>query len=101
MTQLETNAVGKANSCENRGGFELTCLKITRPSASYLLAMKCLACRTGLPGYPGDIEDIRFLIKKMDIRDLEQIEEHIARFYPFEALTTAARGIIEKLLSRA
>src|SRR6266699_1840762 len=37
-------------------------LKITRPSASYLLAMKCLAARSALPGYPGDVEDIRFLI---------------------------------------
>src|SRR5438552_1003909 len=26
-------------------------LKITRASASYLLAMKCLACRSPLPGY--------------------------------------------------
>src|SRR5262245_42626810 len=34
-------------------------LKIGRPSASYLLAMKCLACRSALPGYSGDLEDIR------------------------------------------
>src|SRR5882762_6350290 len=61
-------------------------LKITRASASYLLAMKCLACRSPLPGYSGDVEDIRFLISKMGVRTLEQIDEHIARFYPQEAL---------------
>ena len=43
-------------------------LKIVRASASYLLAMKCLACRPGLPGYPGDMKDIQFLITKMNIR---------------------------------
>lgn len=75
-------------------------LKITRPSASYLLAMKCLACRSGLPGYPGDIEDIRFLIRKMEIRTPGQVEEHIARFYPYDALTPQARAIIGGLLSK-
>jgi hypothetical protein len=73
-------------------------LKITRASASYLLAMKCLACRSALPGYAGDIEDIRFLISKMGIRTLEQIDEHIARFYPHEALTLESRRVIAQLL---
>jgi hypothetical protein len=73
-------------------------LKITRPSASYLLVMKCLACRPRLPGYPGDLEDIRFLIRKMNIRSLVQIEEHLQRFYPYEALTTQARALIQGLL---
>jgi hypothetical protein len=73
-------------------------LKITRASASYLLAMKCLACRSPLPGYSGDIEDIRFLISKMGVRSLEEIDEHIARFYPQEALSREARRIISQLL---
>jgi hypothetical protein len=73
-------------------------LKIARPSASYLLAMKCLACRSALPGYSGDLEDIRFLVAKMGIRALDQIDEHIARFYPHEALTTESRRIISQFL---
>jgi len=73
-------------------------LKITRPSASYLLAMKCLACRSALPGYPGDIEDLRFLIRKMEIRSLPQVEELVGRFYPYDALTPQA--LIEGLPSR-
>lgn len=75
-------------------------LKITRASASYLLAMKCLACRSALPGYPADVEDIRFLIRKMDIRTLAQIDEHIARFYPFDTLTPQARETIAGLLPK-
>jgi hypothetical protein len=72
--------------------------KIARPSASYPLAMKCLACRSALPGYSGDVEDIRFLVSKMGIRTLEEIDEHIARFYPHEALTTESRRIIAQFL---
>ena len=75
-------------------------LKITRPSASYLLAMKCLASRSGLPGYAGDLEDIRFLVRKMNIRSLDAVEENLSRFYPAEALTPAARDIIEGFLPK-
>jgi hypothetical protein len=75
-------------------------LKITRASASYLLAMKCLACRSALPGYPGDMEDIQFLVRKMGIRTVEEIDEHIARFYPFDTLTPQARATIEGLLPK-
>jgi hypothetical protein len=73
-------------------------LKITRPSASYLLAMKCLACRSALPGYAGDIEDIRFLVRKMGLTSIEQVEEHISRFYPGDALTTESRAVVAGIL---
>ena len=75
-------------------------LRITRPSASYLLAMKCLACRSGLPGYAGDVEDIRFLIQKMNIHTIAEIDEHIDRFYPYDALTLQALATIEGLLPK-
>jgi Nucleotidyltransferase of unknown function (DUF6036) len=73
-------------------------LKITRASAGYLLAMKCLAGRSALPGFPGDIADIRFLIRKMDIRSLEQVQEHLSRFYPDEVLAPKVRETIQGLL---
>lgn len=74
-------------------------LKITRASASYLLAMKCLAGRTPLPGYGGDIDDIKFLIKKMGIRSVDQVEEHLSRFYPNEGLAPKVREAIEGALA--
>jgi hypothetical protein len=76
-------------------------LKITRPSASYLLAMKCMSCRPPLPGYKGDVDDIEFLMRKMDIRSVAQVEEHLERFYPYDGLSSVAEevvtGIIPKL----
>ena len=56
-------------------------LILTRPSASYLLAMKCLACRKPLPGNEGDVEDIAFLVRKMEIHSVEEIQEQINRFF--------------------
>lgn len=73
-------------------------LKITRASAGYLLAMKCLAARAPLPGYSGDIEDIEFLIRKMGFTRIEQIEEQITRFYPHDALSPKARETVQALL---
>ena len=74
-------------------------LKITRPSAGYLLAMKCLAGRSALPGYPGDLADIRFLIRKMGLGSVAQVEEHLNRFYPYEALSPRVRESIEGILA--
>lgn len=74
-------------------------LKITRPSAGYLLAMKCFAGRSALPGYEGDFADIRFLIRKMEIRSVTQVEEHLSRFYPHEALSPRVRESLEGILA--
>lgn len=74
-------------------------LKITRPSASYLLAMKCLAGRSGLPGFAGDLEDIGFLVRKMGLKTAAGVEECLQRFYPSEALTPKVRDFIAGILS--
>lgn len=74
-------------------------LKITRASAGYLLAMKCLAGRTALPGYPGDIDDIRFLLKKMGIQTVEQVQACLERFYPDEVLTPRVTELVLSLLA--
>lgn len=74
-------------------------LKITRPSAKYLLAMKCLAARSGLPGHPGDLEDISFLVRKMEIRSVEEVERNLQRFYPQETLTPKVRELIQNILA--
>lgn len=73
-------------------------LKITRASAGYLLAMKCLACRPELPGHRGDIADLRFLIGKMGIQSIQEVEACLDRFYPRDALSPRARQVIAGLL---
>ena len=61
-------------------------LMVTAPTAGYLLAMKALACRNPLPGYEGDLDDLRFLIRKMGIRSVEEIQQWIDRFYPDDVM---------------
>ena len=73
-------------------------LKITRPSANYLLAMKCLAGRSGLPGFAGDLEDIRFLVRKMGLRTSAEVKERLERLYHKEALTPKVRDFINGVL---
>ena len=56
-------------------------LILTRPSASYLLAMKCFACRKPFHGNEGDVEDIAFLVKKRKIHFVEEMQRCIDRFF--------------------
>lgn len=63
---------------------ELACpaLKLSRPTAKYRLAMKVMACRRPLPGYPGDEGDIAFLLKEMNITRIATVEENRRPVFP-------------------
>lgn len=73
-------------------------IMLTAPTAGYLLAMKALACRQPLPGYEGDLDDLRFLIRKLDIRSVEQIQEHIDRYYPDDVISNEHALILKELV---
>lgn len=77
---------------------EVPGLRLFAPTAGYLLAMKALACREALPGYEGDIEDLRFLIRKMDIRSVDEVQEHIDKYYLSDAMTDRARAVIAAMI---
>lgn len=68
------------------------------PTARYLLAMKALACRRPIGAYQGDMEDLRFLIKKMEIRSVEQIQEIVDAFYPDDVLPEHDRELLQSLI---
>jgi len=75
-------------------------LRVSVPTAAYLLAMKLRAARPPLPGYAGDRADIRFLVKKMEITSVEAAEAIHDKFFPHDVLSDAAkeevRGAIEE-----
>ncbi len=73
-------------------------LHVTAPTAGYLLAMKALACRNTLPGYDGDQEDLRFLIRKMDIHSVEEIQDHIDAYYPDDVIPAAHKATLHLLI---
>lgn len=74
-------------------------LRVSVPTAAYLLAMKLRAARPPLPGYAGDRADIRFLVRKMEITSVEAAESIYDKFFPHDVLSDAAkeevRGAIE------
>jgi hypothetical protein len=79
---------------------ELPSLKITKPTANYLLAMKVMACRRPLPGYAGDVNDIEFLLHKMEIRSIEAIQRIVDRFFPDAPLSESTRATLQTLLKK-
>ena len=73
-------------------------IKVTAPTASYLLAMKALAGRRALPGYEGDQADLRFLIRKMKVQSIDDVQAHIDRYYPDDMPSEAARSMIVQII---
>lgn len=69
-------------------------LRISVPTAAYLLAMKLRACRRPLPGYLGDYGDIRFLVRKMGIASVEAAEAIHDKFFPHDALSDVAKEVV-------
>ena len=77
---------------------ELPGLQITVPTAGYLLAMKAMACRRALPGYKGDEEDLRFLIRKLEIVKIAQIQAWIDKYYPDDVPSKANQAFLKNLI---
>ena len=76
-------------------------LRITRPTAKYLLAMKVMAARLPLPGYPGDFDDIKVLLRITRVPAVEKIEEVVNLYFPDTVLPDRTRvalaGILKEL----
>lgn len=83
-----------------RGSFsehlELSNLKVFCADAKYLLAMKCLAMRIGEEFQ--DLDDIRYLLRHIGIRDYDDALEVIAKYYPVERFPQKTLYALEELL---
>lgn len=76
-------------------------LRLTAPTAEYLLAMKCMASR--IPAGPedrGDIADIAILIRHLGLANPDQVLSVVARYYPEERIPVRARYLVEDLFTR-
>ena len=73
-------------------------LRVSVPTAAYLLAMKLRACRPPLPGYAGDYGDIRFLVGKMQIGSVEAAEVIHYKFFPHDVLSDAAKEVVRSAI---
>lgn len=80
---------------------EIPGLTVFIATANYLLAMKALACRDPLPGYRGDHDDLVFLIRKIGIKNIDEIQERIDQFFPDEVIPDNKRQTIASLIKEA
>jgi hypothetical protein len=77
---------------------ELDHLTIMVAKPEYLLAMKCLAMRIGAEFH--DEEDVRFLLRLLDIRSYDQAIALITKYYPLERFPRKTAYALEELLPR-
>ena len=84
----------------DRGTFspwlELSNLNIMVAQPEYLLAMKCLAFRIGTEFH--DEEDIRFLLRLLNISSYDKAVETIAQFYPMQRFPQKTLYALQELL---
>ena len=74
---------------------ELSNLRVMTATAAYLLAMKCLAMRLGAEFH--DENDVRFLLRYLNISDYETAIEVITRYYPLDRLPQKTLYALEEI----
>ena len=75
---------------------ELSNLRVLTASPEYLLAMKCLAMRLG-EGFH-DEEDVRFLLRYLNLTDHRKALEIVTRYYPRERIPQKTLYALEEML---
>ena len=75
---------------------ELSHLRVMVAEPHNLLAMKCLAMRLGAEFH--DEEDVRFLLRLLDVRTYKLALEIIGRYYPLERIPQKTLYALEELL---
>lgn len=76
---------------------ELSNLRVMAAEPQYLLAMKCLAFRIGEEFH--DEEDVRFLLRYLNLDSWERAREIIKRYYPLERFPQKTLYALEELLA--
>lgn len=75
---------------------ELSHLRVMVAEPHYLLAMKCIAMRLGAEFH--DEDDVRFLLRLLDVRTYKLALEIIGRYYPLERIPQKTLYALEELL---
>ena len=77
---------------------ELDHLRVMVAQPEYLLAMKCLSLRIGAEFH--DEDDVRYLLRHLDIGSYEQAVAVITRFYPLERFPQKTLYALGELLPK-
>jgi len=73
-------------------------LRLTMPTAEYLLAMKCLASRLGSGGGEADdTADIAYLIRELGLKSADAVLQIVTAYYPPDRVPVKAQFLVESL----
>lgn len=73
-------------------------LRLTMPVPEYLLAMKCMAARIGgTADEPSDVADIRFLIRRLQLKTDRAVLDLVAQYYPANRIPVKTQYLVEGL----
>ncbi len=78
---------------------ELPHLRVLVATPEYLLAMKCLSMRIGAEFR--DLDDVRYLLRYLNIEDYDAAREVIGRFYPLDRFPQKTLYALAELLGDA
>ncbi len=73
-------------------------LRVSTAAPEYLLAMKCLAMRLGEEFR--DEEDVRFLLRYLNLTDYQAALEIVTHYYPLERIPQKTLCALEEMLAR-
>ena len=71
-------------------------LKLTMPVPSYLLAMKCMSARAGVPN-PVDVQDVKFLIRRLGLRQAPDVLDIVVNYYPENQILPKTQYFVESV----
>lgn len=77
----------------------LTHLKISFPTADYLIAMKIRSSVRTRFGYEGDLTDLRFLARKTGLKSIEEAQLILDRFFEDEVIPPRAAQALEEVFN--
>lgn len=78
---------------------DLPALRVFLPAPAYMFAMKALSMR--ISPESRDVEDLRFLLKLLNLRDVGQAIALISKYYPEDRIPPKTSLALEELLQQA
>ena len=72
-------------------------LRVVRPTAEYLLAMKCMASRQVGYDTPGDKRDIAFLCERLKLKTAEDALKIVEEYYPASQIQPKTQFMLQEV----
>lgn len=90
--------ISSAGDFTSEGLPQFSHLRITRPTAEYLLAMKCLAARGSGYDTDGDKNDVKTLVNHLGLKICEDVFKIVEKYYPQQRITVKTKFFVEEII---